>query len=122
MARHRSRSVDYLVYLAARGVVSLAQMLTIEQSYAFARFLAKVLYRIDVRHRNVGLENLRHAFGELYPASEHDRIVRRVYEHFCMMLMEILHIPRMMHLTNWRERITLVGHEPILDRLMTGGP
>jgi KDO2-lipid IV(A) lauroyltransferase len=122
MARPRNQSLDYLVYLAVRAVVGLAQALTIGQSYALARGLARVLYRVDRRHRTVGLENLEHAFGDRYTPAERDRIVRAVYEHFCMMLMELLHIPRKLHPTTWRDRITLVGHEPVLDRLITGGP
>ena len=38
------------------------------------------------------------------------------------MLMEILHIPRKLHPTTWRDRITLVGHEAVVDRLLKGGP
>ena len=122
MARPRRRSVDYAVYGLVRLVVGLAQMLTIPQSYALAKFLARVIHRLDARHRTVGLENLRHAFGDEYTEAERERIVRGVYEHFCMMLMEILHIPRKLHPTTWRDRITLLGHEPVLDRLLTGGP
>ena len=33
-----------------------------------------------------------------------DRMVRAVYLHFCMLLMEIIHIPRKLHPTNWRQR------------------
>ncbi len=36
--------------------------------------------------------------------------------------MESLHIPRKIHVTNWRQYARLVGHPPILDRFMTGGP
>jgi Kdo2-lipid IVA lauroyltransferase/acyltransferase len=120
--RKRQPVLDYIVYLAVRVVVCLAQMMSVEQSYAFARMLAAVLYRFDKRHRKVGMENLRLAFGDLYSEAECDAIVRGVYRHFCMMLMEILHIPRKLHPTTWRDRITLVGHERILDRLMDGGP
>jgi KDO2-lipid IV(A) lauroyltransferase len=114
--------VDYLVYLGVRVLVGVAQALTIEQSYAFARWLAAILYRLDKRHREVGLENLRLAFGDRYTPEERDRIVREVYLHFCTMLMEILHIPRKLHPTTWRDRITLVGHERVLDLLLKGGP
>jgi len=122
MARPRRRSVDFLVYLLVRLVVGLAQMMTVEQSYALARLLARVLYRVDARHRKVGMDNLKSAFGDLYTEAQRDRIVRGVYEHFCMVLMEILHIPRKLHPTTWRDRIHLVGHEPVLDRLISGGP
>jgi KDO2-lipid IV(A) lauroyltransferase len=120
--RKRRPLLDYLVYLAVRLVVCLAQMMSVEQSYAFARMLAAVLYLVDKRHRKVGMENLREAFGDQYFEAERDAIVRGVYRHFCMMLMEILHIPRKLHPTTWRDRITLVGHERVLDRLMDGGP
>ena len=109
--------LDYLVYLAVRLVVALAQVLTIEQSYALARLLAWVMYKVDTRHRRSGLENLRLAFGDRYDEADRDRIVRGVYLHFCTMVMEILHIPRKIHLTNWRKYVRLVGHEPVLDRL-----
>ena len=84
--------------------------------------LAAVLYRVDARHRKIGLENLRLAFGDRYTEAERDQIVRGVYRHFCMMLMEILHIPRKLHPTTWRERITLVGEDLAVDRLLKGGP
>lgn len=120
--RKRRRSVDYLVYLVVRLIVGVAQALTVEQSYAFAELLAAILYRVDKRHRQVGLDNLRLAFGDRYTEAERDAIVRGVYRHFCMMVMEILHIPRKLHPTTWRDRITLVGHEAVLDRLLNGGP
>lgn len=116
--------LDYAVYLAVRLVVGFAQALSIEQSYAFARLLAAILYRVDKRHRQVGMDNLEIAFGDRYTEAERDQIVRDVYRHFCMMLMEILHIPRKLHPTTWRDRITLVGQEKlqVLDRLLNGGP
>jgi Kdo2-lipid IVA lauroyltransferase/acyltransferase len=122
MSRKKTRRlwVDYLAYLAVRCVVAFAQMLSIEQSYTLARFLGWVIYLVDKRHRQVGIDNLTEAFGDQFTAIERDRIVRGVYRHFCTMLMEILHTPRKLHLENWRERIVVVGHEPMMDLLMTG--
>jgi KDO2-lipid IV(A) lauroyltransferase len=121
MKQPRNRVLDYLVYLAARVVVGVAQALTIEQSYTVARWLAWFLYRVDKRHCAVGMENLHLAFGDQYTEAERDAIVREVFLHFCTMLMEILHIPRKLHPTTWRDRITLVGHEAVIDRLLAGG-
>lgn len=122
MRRPRNRLLDYLAYLTVRMIVCVAQALSVEQSYQFARWLASLLYTVDRRHREVGLSNLKEAFGDRYSDAERDEIVRGVYLHFCTMLMEILHIPRKLHPTTWRDRITLVGHERVLDRLMAGGP
>jgi KDO2-lipid IV(A) lauroyltransferase len=114
--------VEYAIYVLVRLIVGFAQALSIEQSYALARVLASILYKVNKRHRKVGLENLREAFGDLYTEADRDRIVRNVYLHFCMMLMEILHIPRKLHPNTWRDRISLVGHQRIVDRLLKGGP
>jgi KDO2-lipid IV(A) lauroyltransferase len=122
MPRRKTRRawVDYLAYLAVRCLVAVAQMLSIEQSYALARRLAWVLYHVDARHRKVGLENLAHAYGGRLSAHERDQIVRGVYRHFCMMLIEILHAPRKLHLTNWRNWVELVGHVQILEAFIDG--
>ena len=122
MARTRNRTLDYLVYLGVRCGVGVLQMFTLEQSYAFARWLARTLYRLNKRHRHVGLENLRHAFGDHYSEAERVELVRAVYQHFSMMLVEILHIPRKLHPTTWRDRIRLVGQDRVLDVLLDGGP
>ncbi len=120
MKRPRNSMFDYLAYLAVRCLVAFAQMLSIEQSYALARSLAWVLYHVDSRHRKVGLDNLAHAFGDRFTDQDRDRIIREVYAHFCTMLMEILHTPRKLRLTNWRDSIELVGLAPLMDHLLTG--
>jgi KDO2-lipid IV(A) lauroyltransferase len=122
MARSKKRRLwlDYLAYLAVRSVVAFAQMLSIEQSYALAQFLGWVIYKVDSRHRQVGIDNLTQAFGDQFTETERDQIVRGVYRHFCMMLMEILHSPRKLHLENWRGSIELAGLAPVMDHLITG--
>jgi Kdo2-lipid IVA lauroyltransferase/acyltransferase len=122
MKRPRHRGLDYLAYLAVRLVVCFMQALTVEQSYAVGRCLARGLYLISARYRNVGLENLRLAFGDQYTQAERVRMIRDTYDHFFMMIAEMLHIPRKLHPTTWRDRITLVGHQAIVDRLLKGGP
>jgi KDO2-lipid IV(A) lauroyltransferase len=120
--RRRSRTLDYLVYLAVRGVVAVCQRLPIRVCYRLADALAVLAYRLDRRHRLVALDNLARAYGDALDPPARQRLVRDVYRHFCWMIMEMLQIPRRLHLTTWRERITLRGHERVLDRLLDGGP
>jgi Kdo2-lipid IVA lauroyltransferase/acyltransferase len=119
-SKKRNRWLDYLAYLAVRFVVAFAQMLSIEQSYALARLLAWLIYKVDARHRKVGIDNLVQAFGDRFTEPERDQIVRGVYRHFCMMLMEILHAPRKLHLENWRASVELAGLAPVMDHLISG--
>ena len=122
MPRHKVRRpwLDYLVYMVVRSLVAFAQMLSIEQSYGLAHFLGWVLYQADKRHREVGLDNLKHAYGDAMSQRERDEVVRGVYRHFCMMLIEILHLPRKIQLTNWRDYFVLEGHGHLLDLFMSG--
>jgi KDO2-lipid IV(A) lauroyltransferase len=120
--RFRHPALDYVAYLAVRLLVCIGQLLTVRQSYALADVAAKLLYRLDARHRRVAMENLAHAFGGQYTEAQRDAMVRGVYRHFCRMIMEMLHIPRRLDLMTWRRYIRLVGHEPVLDRLLRGGP
>lgn len=120
--KKRRPAIDFLAYLAIRMGVGIIQALTIEQSYVIARFLARVVYQIDRRHRQVAIDNLTHAFGDQYSPAERDRIVLGVYEHFLMLMMEIVQIPRKLHVTNWRDRIALKGHGAVIERLLDGGP
>jgi KDO2-lipid IV(A) lauroyltransferase len=121
-SKRRNRAVDYAAYLGVRLLVAVAQSLSIRQSYALADGLAALVYRIDKRHREVAMENLRLAFGDAFTEEERDEIVRGVYRHFLRMVMEMLHIPKRLSLTNWRDFIVLKGYEPILERLLKGGP
>ncbi len=61
-------------------------------------------------------------YGDSLDDAQRDRMVCAVYLHFCMMIMELLHIPRKIHRTNWRQYAELVGHVPVMDRLMSGEP
>ncbi|MEW4568249.1 lysophospholipid acyltransferase family protein [Tautonia sp. JC769] len=120
--KRRNRFVDYAAYLGVRLVVFIAQSLSMRQSYALADAIAALVYKIDKRHRRVAMENLEHAFGDQYTVEQRDEIVRGVYRHFLRMVMEMLHIPKRLHLTTWRKFITLKGHEPVIERLLKGGP
>ena len=122
MKRKRPLALDYLVYVVVRLLVMILQALSVEQSYAFAGWLARLMYRVDKRHRVVAMENLQHAFGNKYSEAERDQIVRGVYLHFCRMIVEMLHIPRKMHLWTWRNRIELLGQEAAVEQLLQRGP
>lgn len=122
MKRPRSRLVDFAAYVAVRAVVAVGQALSIRASYRLADAIAALMYRVDRRHRKVAMDNLAIAFGDAYDDAGRDQIVREVYRHFCRMIIEMLHIPRKLHPTTWREYIALVGHETVLDRLLRGGP
>jgi KDO2-lipid IV(A) lauroyltransferase len=84
--------------------------------------LGWLAYRINKRHREVARDNLRRAFPGEYTEPQIEALVRGVYRHFCTVIIEIIHLPRRLHLTNWKDHIDLVGGRAIVDRLLSGRP
>jgi KDO2-lipid IV(A) lauroyltransferase len=119
MAKPRNPVNDYAVYLAVRLVVCILQALSLAKAQSFARFLAWLAYRIDRRHREVARENLRHAYPTASEAAI-DRHVRAVYQHFCTVLVEMVQIPRRLHVSNWRQHLELVHGDRVVGGLTNG--
>ncbi len=122
MSKPRSKVVDYSVYLAVRVVVCVLQALSYEGARRVAAGLAWLAHRVDKRHRLVADDNLRHAFPGAYDDAARARLVRSVYGHFCNLLVELVHIPRRLHATNWRRHVSLAGARPMVDALLSGRP
>jgi KDO2-lipid IV(A) lauroyltransferase len=99
MAKKRALWMDYAVYLLIRLIVCVVQALSWSWALGFARLLAGLAYRVDRRHRLVAIDNLRHAFPELSPA-ECTALVRATYEHFMMMAVEMMRLPRCLRQAN----------------------
>ncbi len=120
--KKRSSAVDFLVYAVVRAVVCVVQALSFETACRFAEALAWLAHRVDKRHRLVARENLEKAFPGTYSSVEIDVLVRGIYSHFCRVLIEILFIPRKLHLSNWRKTIELHDARRIIDALLSGRP
>ncbi|MBI1832225.1 MAG: lysophospholipid acyltransferase family protein [Planctomycetes bacterium] len=120
--KERSPVADYLVYLAVRIVVCILQALSFETAMRLASFLAWIVYKIDKRHRQVATENLQKAFGGQLSDADIDAMVFAVYEHFCGVLIEIVHIPRRLHLHNYKEFALLREPARMMEALLSGRP
>ena len=120
-AKRRRASLDFLVYLALRALVCLVQALPVRLSLGLAYPLSALAYRFDRRHREVAAENLRFAFPEKSPA-EIDRLVRGCYRHFCLLLVEIILLPRKFRMSTWRDHGELVNGGPVTVALLSDRP
>src|SRR5579885_2790231 len=105
MSKPRSAVADYAVYLVVRVIVCFVQALPFAAAQSFAGGLAWLAFRVDRRHREAAIDNLRHAFPGRWNDRELDEQVRQVYRHFCQLLVEIVNLPRRMHVRNWQNYI-----------------
>ncbi len=122
MSKERSHIADFLVYLLVRFFVCVVQMLPSGAVRGLARGLAWLAYRVDRRHRQVADENLKHAYGDSLTADQRDAMIQAVYVHFCTVLLEIIRLPRLLHVHNWKRRVELVGADLLVRALLSGRP
>lgn len=122
MSKRQSPLVNYGVYLAVRLFFCLIQSLSLAVGYQLAALAAWLAHQVDRRHRLVALENLRQAFPGQYSETELDQMVRAVYRHFCMMVIEIAHLPRKLHTPNWRRYVDAVNNHILVNRVLSGRP
>lgn len=123
MAKKLHRLSDYLVYFTVRWIICVLQILPLDTGYRLARLLAWLAYRVDRRHRLAALDNLRQALPELAEESARQQLVREVYEHFCRMLVEMVHLPRLMHRGTWRRYLSLGPRgADVVAALLSGRP
>ena len=122
MSKPRSAAGDYAAYLALRVVLCVLQMLTPPAARRLAGLLAWLAYHVDRRHRLVADDNLRRAFPDERDDAARDRRVRAVYRHFCSVMVEIAHLPRLLSPTTWRRYVTLVNGRPVIEALLSGRP
>lgn len=108
MAKTRNRTADFAVYVAVRSAVCVAQAVPTRWAFAFADLLAAAAYHLNKRHRKVAFDNIRHAFPDLNPAGI-ARLVRGCYRHFATVAVEMLLLPRKLHVINWRDYASMTG-------------
>jgi KDO2-lipid IV(A) lauroyltransferase len=122
MSKPRSRFVDFGIYLIVRGFVCLIQAIPFETACNLAWPLARLVHRMDRRHRRVADENLRHAFADSLTEAQRERLVADVYQHFCRLLIELIHLPRRLHIDNWQRYVRLGNGSQLVDWLLSDRP
>ena len=116
----RNRVLDYLVYMLIRAVICLVQTISLEAGQSTARQLAWLFTEVLRIRRKVADENLRHAFPEL--SGERRQLIRRMWEHLFVLVMEVAHAPRKVHATNWRRFFRLKNVDQVVQLLLGNRP
>ena len=113
--------LDYLVYLVVRILICVAQAMRIETGEKIARLFAWLFYDVLRLRRRLIDENLRHAFPELSDL-QRARIIRRMWRHLFLLVLEVAHAPRKIHETNWRHYVRLENKAPLVRALLDDRP
>ena len=103
----RKNVIDYLAYVAVRILICVVQALPLETGRTLARACAWLMNDVLHMRAKVVDENLAHAFPALKP-EERLKLARRMWEHLFLLVLEVAHVPRKIHETNWRQFIVSV--------------
>ena len=117
----RLRIGDYLVYLAVRLLICIVQAMRIETGQVLAGHLAWLFSDVLRIRSQVVEENLRHAFPET-TEPQRRRLARRMWEHLLLLVLEVAHVPRKIHETNWRRYVRLKDHRRMVQILLDDRP
>ncbi|MGB6042736.1 MAG: lysophospholipid acyltransferase family protein [Pirellulales bacterium] len=115
------RVVDYAAYVAVRLLIAIVQALPLDVcQWATWPFVWLAADFLGIR-RTVVRENLQFAFPQ-FSADKIDSIARLQWQHLFLMIIEIAHAQRKIHLTNWRQHVRFRGKPAIVRQLLSGRP
>lgn len=117
----RKHAVDYAVYVVVRILICIVQAISIEMGQEIVNLLAWVFCDVLRIRRKVVDENLAHAFPEMTATQRH-RLCRHMWRHLFLLVMEVAHVPRKIHETNWRDYVKLGNEKYLMQLLLSDRP
>jgi KDO2-lipid IV(A) lauroyltransferase len=115
--RTRSKTLDYLVYLAVRLFSAIVHMFPVETNYRTARWIGDVFHRLDGRHRRIAEEHIRRSFPD-WPEQRVRRAAKRSMRAMVYLGLEVLLTTRLVQLIRHRELFDYRNVAGMLDRLI----
>ncbi len=121
MPRRRSALRNWSEYLGARLAVMGLTLFDVQDNLRTASAIGRSIHRIDARHRERTLAHLAIAFPEL-SAARRAHLAIESFEHLFQLLVEIVHLPRLLHRDSWPRRLRLGNLGPAIELLNAGRP
>ncbi|MBI4567955.1 MAG: lysophospholipid acyltransferase family protein [Planctomycetes bacterium] len=110
----------HIEYGLVRALFALIGSLPVRAALGVARAIGLFAWLIDQRHRVVAMDNLAHAYGPALSLTARRRLVRKVYQHFAMVLAEVMIFPRLLRRETFHRYLRLYEH-PETARLRRAG-
>lgn len=121
MSRHQSALVNVSQYVVARMAASMMGVIDTRTVLRTAGDLAKVLHRLDKRHRKRAEMNIASCFPD-WDQSRIEEVAEESMRFLFQLAVEILQAPRFINIHTWQDRIRFVGVQPALQRIVERKP
>jgi KDO2-lipid IV(A) lauroyltransferase len=109
-----------VIYFLLRSLIAVIEMLDPRDIRKIGRFLGRIGYLLDAKHRPIAVKNVTRASGMPKEPREVARFVRRVYEQMGIGFVETLMIPRLMAQRDLSSFVSIGGRDGV-DEALTHG-
>ncbi len=113
----RNALSDYAQYIGLRLVNMMLHCFPVDLNLRTARMLGDVMYRLDRKHRDRALGNLRRSFPDM-PDAERRQLARRSMQQLFMLFIEVLFTTRLVHLQTWSKYVELENFREVVALLV----
>lgn len=118
--KERNDLLDRLVYVGVRLASAAMHCFPIDTNLQTAQFVGDVMYRVDRKHRERAMANLRRSFPEL-PDRQRHALARQCMQQMVMLAVEVLFTTRLIRLDTWANYCRLENFTEVLSLLLTRG-
>jgi KDO2-lipid IV(A) lauroyltransferase len=117
MAKPRNNLIDRLQYLGLRLVEMTLHSWPVNVNLQGAKLIGDVMYRLDRKHRQRALQNLRRSFPEM-TEPQREKMARRSMQHLIMLGCEVLFTTRLIRIDSFAKYVKLGNFESVLQMLL----
>jgi KDO2-lipid IV(A) lauroyltransferase len=117
--KERNDWLDWLQYLALRLVAAALHCFPVDTNLRTAKLVGSALYRIDKRHRDRALGNLRRSFPDMSPRRR-ERMAERSMQQLVMLGIEVLFTTRLIRLDTYSRYVELHNFAETLKLMVRG--
>src|SRR5687767_13204690 len=117
--KERNDWLDWLQYLALRLVAAALHCFPVDTNLRTAKLVGSALYRVDKKHRERALGNLRRSFPDMSEPRRR-RMAERSMQHLVMLGIEVLFTTRLIRLDTYRRYVELENFRDTLELMVRG--
>jgi KDO2-lipid IV(A) lauroyltransferase len=117
--KQRNDFLDRLLYLVLRLVAAALHCFPVNTNLQTAKLFGSILYRVDRRHRERALGNLRRSFPDM-PQRRREQMAERSMQQLVMLGIEVLFTTRILNLRTYSRYVELENFREMLDLMLRG--
>jgi KDO2-lipid IV(A) lauroyltransferase len=111
--KERNDFLDWLQYVGLRIISMFIHSWSVNLNLQLAKFLGNMMYRIDHRHRERALGNLRRCFPDM-PEHVREEMAQRSMQHLFMLFFEVLFTTRLVRIETWADYVEIENFRDVL--------